>query len=234
MFSLADGADFWVGIAEAFVLAFLIVAIDCHDNVKAVLQRVTVPLYSVPSAWLVWTACGLFGAGAFTYSVTAPSTSWISQALSLGTTNNFYRGFFVGASVLVLIRSKVLTIASTEIGGEYFYNKDRALILKQVNRKRARAKDQFLATHLDRIVTIQDFDARLISFVTDFVADDLEANRNAIATQFQRIQSIKPDVPFDVGNRNAAQNAQWRTYYRILAGVAVECCGVAEISRLLQ
>src|SRR5712691_9706645 len=124
--------EIWIGAAEAFFVAFLVVAFDCHNNVSATLQRATTPVYMVPLAWLVWTVCGLFAVGAFAFSASAPEDNWVSAALSFGSTNNLYRGFAVGLSILILIRSKVLSAGNSEIGGEYFYNLGRVGILKSV------------------------------------------------------------------------------------------------------
>jgi hypothetical protein len=125
--------DLPIGALEAFIVALGVVALDCYNNVKAALRHVTVPLHTVLASWVVWTLCGLFAVGAFVYSANASSDNWISQALSLGATNNFVRGMTVGASVLLLVRSKVMSVGSSEDGLEFAYNMGRAWILKSYN-----------------------------------------------------------------------------------------------------
>lgn len=97
-----------IGATAAFLVAFSVAAFDCHDNVRATLRGATIPVYRIPVAYLVWLLCGAAAVGAFCFSIVAGPDNWVSQALSLGTTNNIARGFAVGAAVLVLIRSKVL------------------------------------------------------------------------------------------------------------------------------
>jgi hypothetical protein len=91
--------DLWLGALEACVVALGVVALDCYNNVKVFYKRITVPLYTILASWIVWTLCGLFAVGAFVYSANASPDNWISQALSIGQTNNFVRGLTVGASV---------------------------------------------------------------------------------------------------------------------------------------
>jgi hypothetical protein len=75
--------------------------------------------------------------------VTASSDNWISQALSLGAINNFVRGLTVGASVLLLVRSKDVSVGNSEGGIEFAYNLGRAWILKSYNNERVIAKNWF-------------------------------------------------------------------------------------------
>jgi hypothetical protein len=46
-----------------------------------------------------------------------------------------YRGFVVGASVLVLIRSKLFNIENSPFGGDYLYDLARNTAIDDVNRK---------------------------------------------------------------------------------------------------
>jgi hypothetical protein len=217
--------DFMIGAMEAFVVAFGVVAFDCHNNVKAVLQQAMIPLPLVLASWIVWPVCGLFALFAFAYSATHPSESnWISQAISLGAPDNFSRGFTVGMSVLVLIRSKVMTAGNSEVGLEYFYNVGRAWILKSVNRKRVRIKNNFLDGHIDRMMAKANFQANLLTFAVEIVASESEAIRNSMRDQFEKTGARRPNTAFN------AENPDWQQFYRDLAGIAVDYCGVKQVS----
>ena len=122
---MAIQLDIIAGAIEAFLTAVVVVGFDCQNNVNSTLRVAVVPVYRVGVAWLVWSLCGAAAALAFLLSESSTAHNWVSQALSLGTQNNYARGFAVGAAVLVLIRSKVLTAGGSDIGGEYFYNLGR-------------------------------------------------------------------------------------------------------------
>ena len=222
--------DFGVvaGGAEAFLLAFAIAAFDCYSNVRATLQRATIPLYRVAIAYLVWVSCGIAALGAYIFSIHASPDNWVNQALSLGTSNDIARGLAIGTSVLVLIRSRVLTAGGSDIGGEYFYNLGRVAILRSVTRRRARDRDNFLRDAIDRIMTIPEFETRLVEFVNNYMEGDPEAVRKTLADQFHQVQASRP------AGDCAPAEARWQRYYRGLAGVAVDYCGVAEISHWVR
>jgi hypothetical protein len=217
--------DLSIGALEAFIVALGVVALDCYNNVKAALRHVTVPLYTVLASWVVWTLCGLFAVGAFVYSANASSDNWISQALSLGATNNFVRGLTVGGSVLLLIRSKVMSVANSEVGLEFIYNLGRTWILKSYNNKRVIDKNRFLTDKIGSLMAKQNYERGLIQFVKDLMAADPEATRKAVDDQFSQVQTTRPAAPFD------AANADWKQYYTDLAGIAVDYCGVKPIAQ---
>jgi hypothetical protein len=217
-----------LGGAEAFLLAFLVAAFDCYNNVRATLRRATIPVYRVAVAYLVWILCGAAALGAFIFSINAKPDNWVNQALSLGTENNIARGLAVGTSVLVLIRSRVLTAGGSDIGGEYFYNLGRVAILRSVTRRRARDRDNFLREEIARMMTIPDFETRLVEFVNNYMEGDPESVRKTLAEQFRQVQGGRP------GGDCAAGDPRWQLYYRGLAGVAVDYCGVIEISNWVR
>jgi hypothetical protein len=165
---------------------------------------------------------------AFFLSASNTSDNWINQALSLGTQNNYARGFAVGAAALVLIRSKVLTAGGSDIGGEYFYNLGRIAILRAVTRQRALERENFLRADAAAMIRIDDFEGRLIEFATTLLEGDPETVRKSLTDQFRQIQSGKPQGAFD------AASADWQRYYRNLAGVAVDYCGAIEIAKWVK
>jgi hypothetical protein len=221
-------AEIVIGAIAAFLVAFVVAAFDCHNNVRATLRGATIPVYRIPVSYLVWVLCGAAAIGAFIFSIATGPENWVSQALSLGTTHNIARGFAVGAAVLVLIRSKVLTAGGSDIGGEYFYNLGRAAILQSVSRRRARDRANFLRDDtIGRMMSIAEFEMQLIEFVNGYMEAETESVRKMLADQFRQVQTSKP-----VGDP-VRTDAAWQRYYRSLAGVAVDYCGVAEISRWL-
>jgi hypothetical protein len=141
-------------------------------------------LHTVLASWVVWTLCGLFAVGAFVYSANASSDNWISQALSLGATNNFVRSVTVGASILLLVRSKVMSVGNSEVGLEFAFNMGRAWILKSYNNKRVIAKNKFLMDKIGSLMAKQNYERGLIQFVRDLMAADPEATRKAVEDQF--------------------------------------------------
>jgi hypothetical protein len=221
--------DIIIGGAEAFLFAFAVVGFDCHNNVRTTLPLVaTIPVYRVPIAYLIWTLCGAAAVAAFVFSATGDPANWVNAALSLGVVNNFVRGLTIGTSVLVLIRSKVLSAGGSDIGGEYFYNMGRVVILRAVARRRARDRETFLRDDIDRMLTVPDFEADLIDFVSTYMAADPEPARKELERQFRQVQTTRP------GQVCLPEDPTWRRYYRSLAGVAVDFCGVGPISKWVR
>lgn len=221
---MAIHIDVVVGAIEAFLTASVVVGFDCQNNVNSTLRVGTIAVYRVKVAYFVWSLCGAAAALAFLLSASDTSESWVNQALSLGAQNNYARGFAVGASVLVLIRSKVLTAGGSDIGGEYFYNLGRIAILRAVTRKRALEREDFLRAGAATMLEIADFENKLIGFVNTLMIGEPETDRKSLADQLRQIQSGKPQGAFD------AASPDWQRYYRNLAGVAVDYCGAADIA----
>jgi hypothetical protein len=219
------GVDAVVGGAEAFLFAFLIAAFDCHNYVRGKLPVATIPVYRFAIAHLVWVLCGIAALAAFICSVTAAPDNWINQALSLGVGNNFARGFTVGTSVLVLIRSKIFTFGDSDFGGEYFYNFGRNSIVIAVRRRRAKDRDDFLRDHVERMMLISEFETKLADFVNSYIEGEPESVRHPFSAQLEEAKAARP-----AGNPDPA-NSQWRLYYRSLAGLAVDYCGASVMRR---
>ena len=222
--------DLWIGAILAFVFAFVIVAIDCNIYLKSVLKKLTLPLAYVLAMWVVGSLCGLLAVGAFLYSVNDPE-GIISKVISFGTTNNYVRGFTVGTSALLLIRSKLMTVANSDIGLEYVYNLGRDWIRRAFIDKRTEAKDRFLnVANINRIVKVPNFEARVVNRVDELIVGDPEEIRTAVAAQFSQIRLTRPQTPLDQLN----PSPEWREYCYEIAQVAVDYCGVRSISRWLD
>ena len=220
--------DILIGSVLAFIFAFLIVAIDCNINLKSIFKKLTIPLAYVFAAWIVCALCGLLAVATFLYCAIDPDNP-VSKAISLGTSNNYLRALTVGTSVLVLIRSKVMSVANSDVGLEYVYNLGRDWIRRSFIHKRTEAKDAFLnGNNIDRMMTIHNFDTHLPERVTTLIVGDPEDIRTAVATQIEKIKTTRPNKPF------TATDADWRDYYYNLAGVAVDYCGVKPIARWLD
>jgi hypothetical protein len=57
---------------------------------------------------------------------------------------------------------------------------------------------------------------------------DSEALRKSLTEQFRQVQTGKPPADFNPAS------VDWQRYYRNLAGVAVDYCGVSEISKWVR
>lgn len=139
----AENGPILGGYLVAFATAGMGVLLDAYTNLAKSLPR-------VPSIIVIHRAilalCGLCGSAAcVAYGLTDPSgTNVISTALTLKAQNALLRGLAVGATVLILLRSRLFNIQDSGFGGEAIYTLLRSLALQAVNDYRTRQRDGFL------------------------------------------------------------------------------------------
>lgn len=212
------------GFLISFLAAALVVAFDCHASAEKLLSRVPIAVYRLPYAWALSGVCGLLAGGAF-LTTDGTGNSWVDKALGLGESDAILRGFYVGVGVLVLIRSRILTIKDSELGAEYLYSRFRAELLKSLSHRWHVHKTAYYQTHKHRFFDDPTFETELVDAVRANIAAEPEAFRTRVEELLGAIKRNAPATPFD---RNAAD---WNFHYRSLTYTALDACGSRAFTR---
>ena len=202
----------------AFVIAAAAVYFDAYMNLAKSLLRVPGVTVVHPS---ILALCALCGAVArIAYGLTDPTgTDVISTAVTLKAQNPLLRGVAVGATVLVLLRSKLFNIQDSGFGGEAVYTLLRSLAMQAVNDYRTRKRDRFLDLNINAAFAIPTYFFRL--------QHQIEASLTTRPPEYQKrvrdeIVAVRPNAPRSPMNRN---DPDWENYYRSFTGICFDYCG---------
>jgi hypothetical protein len=206
------------GYLLAFVIAAAAVYFDAYMNLAKSLLRVPGVTVVHPS---ILALCALCGAVAcIAYGLTDPTgTDVISTAVTLKAQNPLLRGVAVGATVLVLLRSKLFNIQDSGFGGEAVYTLLRSLAMQAVNDYRTRKRDRFLDLNINAAFAIPTYFFRL--------QHQIEASLTTRPPEYQKrvrdeIVAVRPNAPRSPMNRN---DPDWENYYRSFTGICFDYCG---------
>ena len=217
--ALAAGTD-----SLAFAVGALTTYFDCY-------QTLTVRIGRVPETFRVNSyvlglavVCGAIAALACWASRLYPS-SVLSTVLTLDYQDPF-RGLVVGASVLILLRSKVFNIQDSSFGGDYLYQLARDSAIHDVNSKWTIVRGRFQNLNIDAALQDRQFEAN----ATALIAANIRARPNNIQVRINEtligVTENRPVVPFK------ASSPPWIVYYRALIGVALDGCGASAVRAL--
>ncbi|MHB1865661.1 MAG: hypothetical protein ACYCO5_00530 [Acidobacteriaceae bacterium] len=204
------------GYVAAFLVAMLVVVVDCNSALRAALGRVPVNVLKSPAIWVLATACGVVAAICFGFSY----SDFLKQIVDLKWEYPPGRGLLVGLAVLTIIRSKFFNFKDTEIGGEYFYNSGRAWALNKLWLKWHLYKENYNnPARIQAAFLIQDFEDRVIAVVRDIIKLQPQEYKMWVQKQFDNLQQTRPAPP-----PNPA-DVRWQSYYRAFINLALDCCG---------
>ena len=171
------------------------------------------------TTWFVALCCGILASIGYSFTTDQGNTTLIDTILGLQVKDPLLRGLSVGATVLVLIKSKVLSIKGTEIGGELLYGWGRTLSVRSINDKWLGQKNSFVKTNLEKALTLSDFEKQISQQVTDRIKTEDEEFRTKANTAFTAIQRQRPSGSFE------PKSNDWKDYYRDLMRWALEYGG---------
>jgi hypothetical protein len=218
-----------VGLAPlSTLLAFLVGGVttyfDCYSTLTARIMRV--PSTFATNRWIIFLAviCGDIAALACWLTAGAKDSA-IATILTLKA-DDPWRGAVVGASVLILIRSKLLNIKDSPAGGDYIYTLGRDIAIQDVNSRWSVVRTSFQNRNITAALADPQFQAQIVDLINTNIQarpDDFKKRVNdAVAT----VTGKRPPGVFN------AADAVWGVYYRALMGVALDACGPEVVASL--
>jgi hypothetical protein len=217
---------FVVGCAIALLVAVAAIYVDCYQRLSKLYPNVPTQFFtSVPMLLLAF-ACGITAAIAF-YGTDPKGTGYIDKLLSLSIENVYTRGLYVGALVLVLIRSKLFQLQGADIGGEFFYNLGSQKAINSVVLRWIEWRDAFVDRVLPKTYLDPNFDDTMLGYMKAIAAATADAKyRSDIEAQIQKIEQSKP------AGAVSAVDPNWQRYYRTITRMTLEVCGTRPLKKL--
>lgn len=212
------GAE-WAGCAVAFLVALIAIYVDCYQRLSKTYPNVPLQFFT---SWAILFLAGIsaiVAAAAFT-ATDGQGKSTIDKLLSLSIENPYGRGFAVGATVLVLIRSKLFQLQGGDFGGEFFYSFGREKALSSVILRWLEWRDAFILSVLPRTFTTPNYDDTMLDRMKAIAAAASDAEYRAkVEGQIRQVEAAKPTTPVN------ATDPVWILYYRTLTRMTLEVCG---------
>lgn len=209
-----------IGFIIAFAVAVLAIFIDCFQRISRNYRNIPPRFLTALPVIMLAGVCGVVAGGA--YLATDPTgAGYIDKLLTLNIANPYSRAFYVGALVLVLIRSKLFQLQGADVGGEFFYNlgRERAIISVVVNWIQWR--DAFVAKILPRAFATADYDKTMINYMKAIANEITDGEyRASVESQIRQVEQGKPGTPAP-----DAADSLWQTYYKTITRMTLEICG---------
>jgi hypothetical protein len=216
-----DSLTFWLSAALAFLIAGSIVAVDCWRWNSREFTYSTYPVLRDPFGLLFCAAFGALAAIVFAYAQHDPD-SWLASTVTLKSSNPLARGALIGASVMVIVRSKVLQLgeSGTEFGVEFFYVRGRDALLRRLRARQSREKSMLLRRYADLINRSADLPTDLDRHVRDVLRG--ETKRMATYDEEWR-KAVRPSRAF------AISDPLWINYNQAQTRTAIDFIGVRAV-----
>jgi hypothetical protein len=207
------------GCAIALVVAAAAIYIDCYQRLSKLYSNVPTQFFSSRPLFFLALACGLAAAAAF-YFTDPKGTGYIDKLLSLNIDNHYARAFYVGALILVLIRSKLFQLQGADVGGEFFYNLASQKAINSIVLRWVEWRDEFVGQVLPKTYLDPNFDTSMLGFMKEIAAAASDAKyRSDIESQIQQVTQSKPTSALDAADPN------WQRYNRTITRMTLEVCG---------
>jgi len=201
------------------VVAGVTIYVDCSQRLSKNYRNVPTQLFTSGSVLLLAVLCGLIAAIAF-FGTDPNGTGYIDKLLTLNIDNHYVRAIYVGALVLVLIRSKLFQFQGSDVGGEFFYNLGSQKALNSVVLRWLEWRDAFVEQILSRTFSDPNYDTTMFGFMRAIAQVTADASyRSDIESQIQQIQQAKPPTPL------SAADPGWQLYHRTVTRMTLEICG---------
>lgn len=212
----------------ALLVAVVAIYIDCYQRLSKLYANVPKQFFTSCSMALLAVTCGLAAAVAF-YTTTPNGTGYINKLLSLDIENDYARAVYVGALVLVLIRSKLFQVQGADVGGEFFYNLWSQKSINSIVLRWIEWRDEFVEKVLPKTYEDPNFDTTMLGFMKGIAAASADAKyRSDIETQITQLENSKP------AGAIAAPDPNWQRYHRTITRMTLEVCGVRPLRRLIR
>jgi hypothetical protein len=206
------------GFVIAFVAAATATFLDMYFTLAKSLARVPGLILTNSGILGLSALCGAIAVIAF--GVTSPEgTDVISTAITLKQTNPISRGLVVGATVLVIIRSKLFNIKDSGFGGEAIYTLLRSLAIQSVTDKHAQNRTKFLNTNISAAFAIPTYFTQLESSITVAMMPRSPELKQRASDELKAVKASAPTAPM------AQTDVTWSNYYYSMTGICYDYCG---------
>lgn len=192
---------------------------DAYTNFAKSLLRVPAVMIIHPAILALCMLCGVIACVA--YALTDPKGGdVVSTALTLKAQNPLLRGFVVGATVLVLLRSRLFNTQDSGFGGEAIYTLLRSLAIQSVNDYATRQRDRFLDLNIDAAFALGViYFLRLQGTIERSIASRAPEYQSRVRDQIAAVTSTAPKTQM---NHN---DPDWESFYRAYTGICFDYCG---------
>jgi hypothetical protein len=193
--------------------------VDCYQRLSKLYPNVPKHFFTSGPMFVLALICGLAAAIAF-YGTNPKGDGYIDKLLSLNIENNYARAFYVGALVLVLIRSKLFQLQGADVGGEFFYNMGSQKAINSIVLRWIEWRDAFVQQILPKTYSDPNYDATMLGYMRAIAAATADAKyRSDIESQIQKIEQQRPP------GAPVAADPQWELYRKTITRMTLEVCG---------
>lgn len=201
------------------MVAVVAIYLDCYQRLSKNYPNVPALFFTSGPIFCLAVLCGLVAAIAF-FGTDPKGTGFVDKLLTLNIESHYARAFYVGALVLVLIRSKLFQVQGADVGGEFFYNLGSQKAINSVVLRWIAWRDAFVEKILPKTFTDPNYDSNMIAFMKGIAAVTTEAAyRSTIESQLKEIAQGKP------AGQPAAADPAWQLYYKTITRMTLEVCG---------
>jgi hypothetical protein len=206
------------GILLAFLGAAAATAWDCYTTLAQRIARVPGFIVAHFGVLVLCVICGLIAALAFAYT-DPKGGDVVSTALTLKIEAPVWRGLAVGATVLVLLRSRLFNMGNTGFGGEAVFTLFRDLAIQSVNDRRTIYRDRFLTQNAAAAFAIPNYFTNLEALINNSILARAPEYRQRAKDEMKEVKSGQPTTPL------SQTDPLWDAYYRAMTGICYDYCG---------
>lgn len=217
MSPLAIAAD-----ALAFAVGGLTTYFDYYDKFTQAVGRLPIAFRANPIVLAVSVGCGAIAAALC--AITANPENVFSTVLTLKAPDP-WRGAVVGASVLILLRSKFLNIQDSPFGGDRLYRFFQENAVQDVADRWSQTKKAFKSKNTAGALADPTFEQDVSGDLSRWIQNRPPALQAYVNNGRQTLSGNRPAGAFN------AADPVWQTYYRALLDLAFDAAGPAQLVR---
>lgn len=216
----------WQGVSVrlAFVFGAGAACLDSRQTMAARVPRVPANFWSNRVAICLSCVCGTIAAVACWVIITYRDAA-LSRVVSFDAADP-WRGLWVGASVLILLRSKLFNIQDSPIGGEYLYQEGSNAAIRSVHEAWTRTRSSFIGNNLAAVMADPGLEVRLKGFIDQAIRAAPPELVKRVNTDFDTLSRKRPNHAFSDINRD------WEEYHRALIGWVLDACGPSALKAM--
>jgi hypothetical protein len=214
------------GFPIAFAVAVLAIYLDCYELINKSYRNVPRQFFTSGVVLLLACFCGLIAATAYFWT-DPKGESWIDHLLTLQIENPYSRALYVGAAVLVLIRSQLFQLKGINFGAEAIYTRAREKALNKVTLHWLDWRDKFVADNIERTFAVPDFDTRMVNRMKAIAAQSSDSDyRATVERQVAAVETKRPS------GARASTDQVWKTYHETITTMTLDICGTQPFKAL--
>jgi hypothetical protein len=217
----------YAGYATAFLSGFSATAWDCHSALTRTLLHVPLRAFLSLGFVVLGSVCGILACVVYNVSEGAgqPAINTIFPPLPQAP---FFRGIVVGALVLVLIRSRVIDVAETALGGDAVYTFFRDRAKQAYNESLLRKRQSFLNDNMRAAFDKANYFDTAEQRILNSIRTRPRLFKSRVNKMLRAAKAKKPTVT------QSADSPDWRVYYETLTGICYDACGARVAQELMR